>query len=72
MDKTIRVGMMPGKIQEIAVRTGMKISECLQIAGLNPSGYTVKVDGVKCDDVTSAVVGNNTNLILLAKEVKGN
>lgn len=71
MEKTIRVGMMPGRINEYAVAEGTKVSEVLELAELNPSGYDVKIDG-ELADLSTAVVGANTSLILLAKQVKGN
>ena len=70
MEKTIRVGMMPGKINEFAITTGMTIGEVLNLAGLDATGYDVKVDGVVSD--ASATVSESTNLVLLAKQVKGN
>lgn len=71
MEKTVRVGMMPGRITEYAVETGAKVSEVLELAGLSPAGYDVKVDGVKVEPSTS-VVDDTTALIMLVKQVKGN
>lgn len=70
--KTVRVGMMPGRIEEFALEVGTSISDVLDIAGLNPEGYDVKVDGVKIENFYSTLITENTNLILLAKQVKGN
>lgn len=70
-DKTIRVGMMPGRINEFAVEVGTLIADVLELAELNSAGYDVKVDGTKVDP-ENAYVGDNTSLILLAKQVKGN
>lgn len=69
-DKTVRVGVMPGRITEYAVTVGSTVGEVLALAELDPAGYDIKMDGVKVD--TSAIVTENTNLILLAKQVKGN
>ena len=41
------------------------------MAELNPSGYDVEVDGVKIEDLNTPIT-ESTNLILLAKQVKGN
>ena len=71
MEKVVRVGMMPGRIEEFAVEVGTSINEVLSMAGLNPTGYDVKVDGVKVVDFSTPIT-ENTNLILLAKQVKGN
>lgn len=67
----VRVGMMPGKIDEFAVEVGTPIAQVLEQAGLDASGYDVKVDQVKVDPST-AVVTESTNLVLLVKQVKGN
>lgn len=71
-EKTVRVGVMPGRINEFAVTTGTTISEVLALAGLDATGYDVKVDGSKVTEFESATVTESTNLILLAKQVKGN
>ena len=70
--KTVRVGMMPGRINEFAVEVGQSIASVLELAQLDPEGYEVKVDGEKVTDLESVVVTSSTNLILLAKQVKGN
>lgn len=72
MEKTLRVGIMPGRISEYAVAEGTTIAEVLELAGLDSSGYDVKVDGEKVTDVNTATVTSSTNLILLVKQVKGN
>ena len=70
--KTVRVGMMPGRIEEFALEVGTSIGDVLDIPGLDPTGYDVKVDGAKVEDFNSTLITENTNLILLAKQVKGN
>lgn len=70
-DKIVRVGMMPGRINEYAITVGTPISEVLEMADLNPTGYDVKVDGNLVTNL-STPIDENTNLILLAKQVKGN
>lgn len=69
-EKTIRVGMMPGRINEFAVETGTRVAEVLAMAGLDATGYDVKIDGEKAS--TEDSVKDNTSLILLVKQVKGN
>lgn len=71
MEKVVRVGMMPGRIEEFAVEVGTPIKEVLDMAGLAPAGYDVKVDGTKTEDLSFPIT-ESTNLILLAKQVKGN
>jgi hypothetical protein len=70
MSKTVRVGVMPGAINEYAVEGTESISQVLDLAGLNASGYDVKVDGSKVTDLNQTV--GSANLILLAKQIKGN
>lgn len=69
--KTIRVGAMPGRINEFAVEEGTSIAKVLELAELNPTGYDVKVDGVNVNPAET-FVNANTNLVLLTKQVKGN
>jgi hypothetical protein len=71
MEKVIRVGMMPGRIEEYAVEVGTSIEDILAMANLSADGYDVKVDNVKVDNLSSPIT-ESTNLILLAKQVKGN
>lgn len=71
MEKTVRVGMMPGRIEEFVVEAGTPISNLLEMAGLSASGFDVKVDGVKVENLSSPVT-TSTNLILLVKQIKGN
>jgi sulfur carrier protein ThiS len=70
--KTVRVGQMPGQINEFAVEVGTSIRSLLETAGLNPTGFSVKVDGNEATNLDSAVVTSSTNLVILAKQVKGN
>lgn len=70
MERTIRVGVMPGRINEFVVDDSTTIAELLTLAELDPSGYEVKVDGTKYTDLNRPV--GTANLVLLAKLVKGN
>lgn len=70
--KTIKVGQMPGRINEFAVEEGTSIIDVLNIAGLDPSGFTVKVDGNVVENLYDTFVTSTTSLILLTKMVKGN
>lgn len=69
-EKIVRVGKMPGRIQEILVQPGMKVREVLAMAELDPAGFEIKVDGQQSS--LDATVTENTNLIILAAQVKGN
>ena len=70
MEKTIRVGKMPGRINEYAVAEGTTVRDLLVLAELDSSGYDIKVDGETGS--LDSIVTESTNLILLAKQVKGN
>ena len=70
MTKIIRVGSMPGKIQEVAVEVGTTIKEVLEIAELEVAGKEVKIDGVVSE--LTDVVTESTKLVLLVSRVKGN
>ena len=66
----IKVGMMPGKIQEIAVTEGATVSEALSTADVRvPDGYTVKINETVADMSTVVQSGD---LVLVSKNFKGN
>jgi hypothetical protein len=67
---TVKVGVMPGRVQEFAVEGTTTFRELFAIAEVNPEGYEVKADGVKVVDFETQV--GTTQLVLLAKLVKGN
>jgi len=68
----VKVGVMPGQINEFVVEEGTSIANVLNIAGLNASGYEVKVDGYKVTDLENEFVNSDTRLVLLTKMIKGN
>jgi hypothetical protein len=70
VDVTIKVGVMPGRVNEFAVSSETTFSELFTIAEVNPDGYEVKADGVKITDFSQTV--GTASLVLLAKQVKGN
>jgi hypothetical protein len=61
---------MPGKIEEYALEGSTTIAQALEQAGLSATGFEVKVDSVRVTDFNQPI--GNANLILLAKQVKGN
>ena len=69
--KTVRVGVMPGRINEFAVETGTPLSDLLALAELTTDGFDVKVDGEKVTDLSTPVT-EATNLVILARQIKGN
>lgn len=70
MTKLVKVGVMPGRVSEVAVEEGMKVSDVLALAELSPAGYQVKMDGEVVNG--DAVITSTTSLILLSKQIKGN
>lgn len=69
-DMTIKVGKMPGRIQEVAITDGMTVQEVLTIAELDANGYEIKIDGEVVSLDTEVEEGDN--LILLVRQIKGN
>lgn len=67
-EKTVRVGVMPGKIEEYVVRAGSTVRDILDIAQVDPTGYQVKMDGETVD--TNSTIKDTTSLILLTEMVK--
>jgi hypothetical protein len=67
---TIKVGQMPGRIQEFVVDSGASFKEVIALAELSATGFEVKADGAKIENLDASV--GTTNLVLLAKQVKGN
>jgi putative ubiquitin-RnfH superfamily antitoxin RatB of RatAB toxin-antitoxin module len=70
MEKIIKVGQMPGRIVEVAVEVGSTVAQVLEIAGLDATGYQIKMDGVNATLETT--ITETSALVLLAKLVKGN
>jgi len=71
MIKLVKVGTVPGKIQEVSVETGTIVKAAIETAGFVTEGYEVKVDG-RTVDATTATVKSSTATILLVAKVKGN
>lgn len=66
----LKVGVIPGAINEFAVEEGTTIQEVLTLANLTATGYDVRLDGeiAQLDDL----VEQDSKLIILAKQIKGN
>lgn len=67
--KTLKVGIMPGKLTEIVIREETTAFEAFDIAELDVTGYELRLDGEKIDGET---IVNDGNLLLGAKKIKGN
>lgn len=66
----VKVGVMPGRINEYSASEGTTIADLLELAELSSEGYEIKMDGVPV--TLDTVITDETNLVLLAKQVKGN
>lgn len=69
-ERTVKVGLMPGRLVEILVEEDTTIKQAFNLAGIEiPNGYEVKANGanVELDDK----IGNNA-LVVASKMIKGN
>jgi sulfur carrier protein ThiS len=66
----VKVGVMPGRVNEFVVEDAATVSEILAIAEVSAEGYEVKIDGEKVTDLSTTA--GTAGLILLTKQVKGN
>ena len=65
----VRIGTMPGRINEFVLENGATVKEALEIADLTAEGYQIKVNGEQVDEEK---VLNDGDLVLLVKQIKGN
>ena len=66
---TVRIGCLPGAISEIALNGGRTVQDALEAAGLDATGYEIKVNSQGVD--TSHVLQNG-DTVLLVKKIRGN
>jgi len=69
-NQTIKVGVLPGGVTEYLVEAGTTVAKVLEMAGLDASGYDVRLDGVSV--AVDSVIGADSKLIVLVKQIKGN
>lgn len=65
----VKIGKMPGRIEEIALEDGTTVQQALEIVGLDSEGYEIRVNGTT--STTSAELSDG-NVVLLTKMIKGN
>ena len=65
----VRIGTMPGRINEFALENGATVKEALEIADLATEGYQIKVNGEQVDE---GKILSDGDLVLLVKQIKGN
>ena len=66
---TLKVGVMPGKLTEIAVLDGTNAKDAFALAEIDTSGYEVRLDGVVINEDTDVSRGS---LLVAMKKIKGN
>ena len=66
---TLKVGVMPGKLTEIAIQPETTAFEAFDIAEIDVTGYELRLDGEKIDGDCTV---NNGNLLVAMKKIKGN
>lgn len=65
----IKVGMMPGKLTEIAYEGGETVSELFDMADISVSNHDIRLDGAKVSLEDKIYVGS---LLVATKQIKGN
>ena len=66
---TLKVGVMPGKLTEIAILDGTNAKDAFALAEIDTSGYELRLDGVVIDEDTNVSRGS---LLVAMKKIKGN
>ena len=66
---TLKVGVMPGKLTEIAIQPETTAFEAFDIAEIDVTGYEIRLDGEKIDGDCTV---NGGNLLVAMKKIKGN
>lgn len=66
---TLKVGVMPGKLTEIAILEGTNAKDAFALAEIDTSGYELRLDGVVIDEDTDVSRGS---LLVAMKKIKGN
>lgn len=66
---TVRVGRLPGRIGEFTLNGDRTVATALATAGLDATGYEIRVQGRPATPETTLIEGD---LVLLVKKIKGN
>ena len=67
--KTLKVGVMPGKLTEIVIGEETTAFQAFDLAEIDVTGYELRLDGEKID---GDCVVNGGNLLVAMKKIKGN
>lgn len=65
----VKVGVMPGKLEEVVVESGTKVKEIFALANIDIAGYETRLDGVAVDADKPVF---NGALLVAMKKIKGN
>lgn len=68
---SVKVGVFPGKVQEIVVECTTTILQAIVAAGINPDGYQIRVNSMEAEDPENDKVSDGDSIIL-TKKVKSN
>ena len=66
---SVRVGKLPGRIEEVALNGGRSVEDALAAVELDFTGYEIRVQGVPATLETELEDGQT---VLLVKKIKGN
>ena len=66
---TVKVGKLPGHIQDIALNGDCSVADALKAADLNPAGFEIRVNGKPAATNTTLSDGSTVTLI---KKIIGN
>lgn len=67
--KTIKVGVMPGKLQVVEIQEGDNAKALFERAGIEVSNHEIRLDGSKID-INDNITGGG--LLVAMKQIKGN
>ncbi len=65
----VKVGKLPGRLVDVALEDGATVGDALEQAGLDSSGYEIRV-GTLTKNANDRVANGDT--VLLVKMIKGN
>lgn len=65
----VRVGRLPGKIENIVLNGGRKVKDALEGAELSSNGHEIRVNGVEATLETDLSQGDT---VLLVRKIRGN
>ena len=67
--KTLKVGIMPGKLTEVIAEEGTKVRDIFALAEIDIEGYELRLDGEKVKEYDEVQSGA---LLVAMKKIKGN